>query len=282
MKDFIPILLNIMTLTCILMMVGLGLAIIYGLMDLINFAHGEFVTVGAYTLVVVNNLGGSYWLALFLAPIIGGITGIIIERAVIRFLYERPLAIILATWGVSLILSQSIQLIFGAQGYGVPEPIAGSFSSFGVEYPAYRLFLITASLILMSICFIIFRYTKFGLDVRAVIQNRDMAEALGINARHVYLLSFGGGAGLAAIAGVLVAPLGMAMPHMGANYLGKSFFVVIVGGVGNIVGVAAGSTLIGGLETILNYQIPVSLSQALVLIMAIVIVRFRPQGLIPG
>ena len=281
MKDLIPVILNMMTLASILMMVGLGLAIIYGLMDLINFAHGEFVTIGAYTLVVVNSLGGNYWLALLLAPFVGGITGVILERTVIRYLYERPIAIILATWGISLMLRQSIQLIFGAQGIGPADPVAGSLSFLGVEYPAYRLFLITAALILMGICYIIFRYTGFGLDVRTVLQNRDMAEALGINTRRVYLFSFGAGAGLAAVAGVLVAPLGIVFPHMGTNYLAKSFFVVIVGGVGNIMGVAVGSAFVGGLETLLNYQIPVSLSQALVLIMAIIIVRFRPQGLIP-
>jgi branched-chain amino acid transport system permease protein/urea transport system permease protein len=281
MEDLIPVILNMMTLASILMMVGLGLAIIYGLMDLINFAHGEFVTIGAYTLIVVNSLGGSYWLALLLSPIVGGIVGVILERIIIRNLYARPIAIILATYGISLILRQSIQLIFGAGGIGLSEPVTGSLPIFGVEYPAYRLFLISSSFIIMGGCYIIFRYTNFGLDVRTVIQNRDMAEALGINTRRVYLFSFGAGAGLAAVAGVLVAPLGTVFPHMGINYLAKSFFVVIVGGVGNIMGVAVGSSFIGGLETLLNYQIPVSLSQALVLIMAIIIVRFRPQGLIP-
>ncbi len=281
MENLIPIILNMMTLASILMMVGLGLAIIYGLMDLINFAHGEFVTIGAYTLYTVNNLGGNYWLALIIAPLVGSIFGIILERTVIRFLYAKPMAIILATWGLSLIIRQSIQLIFGAQGFGMAEPITGSFSFLGAEYPSYRLFLITASIILMGVCYTIFRYTGFGLDVRSAIQNRDIAEALGVNTRRVYMISFGAGAGIAAVAGVLVAPLGIIFPHMGANYLAKSFFVVIVGGVGNIMGVAAGSALIGGLETILNYQIPVSLSQALVLIIAIIIVRFRPEGLIP-
>jgi branched-chain amino acid transport system permease protein/urea transport system permease protein len=264
------------------MMVALGLAIIYGLMDLINFAHGEFVTMGAYTLVVVSNQGGSYWLALLLSPIVGGIFGIVLERTVIRYLYSRPLAIILATWGISLVLRQSFQLIFGAYAYGVAEPVAGSLSFFGAEYPAYRLFLIGVSLFLMGICYVVFRYTGFGLDVRTVIQNRDMAEALGIDTRRVYVLAFGAGAAMAAVAGVLVAPLGSAFPHMGINYLAKSFFVVIVGGVGNIAGVAVGSALIGCLETLLNYQVPVSLSQALVLIVAIIIVRFRPQGMIPA
>lgn len=281
MENLIPVVFNVLTLTSILMIVGLGLAIIYGLMDIINFAHGEFVTVGAYTLVLVHGLGGSYWLALLLAPIVGFIFGIFLERTIVRYLYTRPLAIILATWGISLIVRQSIQLTFGARVYSVKDPLGGSIFIFGAEYPTYRLFLITSAFIIIIVCYIIFRYTNFGLDVRTVIQNKEMAAALGINTQRISLIAFGSGAALAAVAGVLIAPLIAILPQIGLNFLAKSFFVVIVGGVGNITGIVAGSFLIGGLETLLNYQIPASLSQALVLIVAIVIVRFRPQGLFP-
>jgi branched-chain amino acid transport system permease protein/urea transport system permease protein len=281
MEYLVHVVFNILTLVSILMMVGLGLAIIYGLMDIINFAHGEFVTIGAYSLVFVHNLGGSFWLALLIAPIVGFIFGIVLERTIVRYLYARPLAIVLATWGISLMVRQSIQLMFGARVYAVNTPVSGSIFFLGVEYPAYRLFLIASAFIIMIACYIIFRYTNFGLDVRTVIQNKEMAAALGINTQRIYLIAFGSGAALAAVAGVLIAPLVAILPQIGLNFLAKSFFVVIVGGVGNITGIVAGSFLIGGLETLLNYQIPVSLSQALVLIVAIVIVRFRPQGLVP-
>lgn len=281
MDNLIPIILNILTLASILMMVAMGLAIIYGLMDIINFAHGELVTVGAYTFVFINNLGGNFWISLLVAPLVGFVFGVFIERTIVRWLYTRPIAIILATWGISLVIRQSIQLYFGARVYSAKNPINSSVYFLGAEYPAYRLFLIAFTFAIIATIFFVFRYTNFGLNVRAVIQDKKMASALGINPNRINTAAFGFGSSLAAVAGVLIAPMVAIVPEIGLNYLSKSFFVVIVGGVGNVMGVLAGSCLLGGLETILNYQIPVSLSQALVLIIAIVIVRFRPQGLMP-
>jgi branched-chain amino acid transport system permease protein/urea transport system permease protein len=282
MEDLLPIVLNIMTLASILMLVSLGLAITYGLMDLINVAHGEFLTIGAYTIVVVEALGGNYWLGLTLAPLVGALVGIGLERSVIRFLYTRPLDMILATWGTSLIVRQVIQMMFGARMYSVLPPVDGSVSLLWANYPAYRLILIGITIISMLGVYLIFRFTPFGLDVRSVIQDRTMAEVLGIDTARVNMLAFAVGSALAALAGELVAPLSALVPDTGFSYLGKAFFVVILGGVGNIAGVAAGSAFVGGLETLFNYLIPVSFSQALVLILAIVTVRFRPQGLLPA
>lgn len=281
LSSFVALVLNAATLICILMLVGLGLAIIFGLMNVINMAHGEFVTLGAFTLSFVQGLGGSYWLALALAPLVGAIAGLILERGIVRWLYTRPLATILATWGVSLILQQLLQLIFGSGPQEAGGPIEGAVSILGTTYPAYRLLLIAFAVTIVAIVIFIFRRTRFGLDLRTVIQNRDMAEALGINTSYVYAVAFSGGAALAAIAGVLIAPLTKVIALMGASYLAPSFFVVIVGGAGSVAGVAAGSTVVGGLETILNYQVPVTVSQALVLIVAVIIVRFRPRGLVP-
>jgi branched-chain amino acid transport system permease protein/urea transport system permease protein len=278
----VPLVLNALTLISILMLVALGLAVIFGLMNVINLAHGEFVTIGAYTLAFVQAAGGSYWHGLLLAPVVGAIAGLTIERGMIQYLYTRPLATILATWGLSLILQQSIQLLFGPAPQRVDSPIVGSVSVLGSNYPGYRLLLIVLALVLVAACIAVFRWSRFGLDLRAVIQNREVAEAMGIDTRRVYATAFAGGAALAAIAGVLIAPLTAVIAQMGVNYLARSFFVVILGGTGGIAGVGAGSALVGGLETILNYQIPVTVSQALVLMLAIVIIRFRPQGLIPG
>lgn len=279
--SFVALVLNAATLICILMLVGLGLAIIFGLMNVINMAHGEFVTLGAFTLSFVQGLGGNYWLALALAPLVGAAAGLILERGIVRWLYTRPLATILATWGVSLILQQLLQLIFGSGPQEAGGPIEGAVSFLGTTYPAYRLLLIAFAVAIVAVVMFVFRWTRFGLDLRTVIQNRDMAEALGINTGRVYAVAFSGGAALAAIAGVLIAPLTKVIALMGASYLAPSFFVVIVGGAGSVAGVAAGSTVVGGLETVLNYQVPVTVSQALVLIVAVIIVRFRPRGLVP-
>ena len=160
-------------------------------------------------------------------------------------------------------------------------PLHGSVAVLGAPYPAYRLVLIAFALSLLGLTFLVFRKTRFGLDLRAVIQDRDMAEALGIDTRRIFAIAFASGAALAAVAGVLIAPLTNVLAQMGANYLARSFFVVIVGGAGSIGGIAAGSGVVGGLETVLNYQVPVTVSQAIVLIAAVVLVRFRPRGLVP-
>ena len=282
METIVPLVLNALTLISIFMIVGLGLAIIFGLMNVINLAHGEFVTIGAFTLSFVQAMGGNYWMALLLAPFVGAAVGFALERLIVQHLYTRPMATILATWGVSLMIQQTLQIVFGSGPQQASGPIEGSVEFLGASYPAYRLLLISFAAAIIAAIVFVFRKTRFGLDLRAVIQDRDMAEAQGINTHRIYTIAFCGGAGIAAVAGVLIAPLTKVIALMGANYLAPSFFVVIVGGAGSIAGVAAGSAVVGGLETLLNYQVPVTVSQALVLVAAVVIVRFKPRGLIPA
>jgi urea ABC transporter permease protein UrtB len=278
----VTVTLNALTLMSILMLVALGLTVIFGLMGVINLAHGDFVTVGAFSVSVVQGLGGSFWLAFVLAPLIGAALGWAIERSLVSRLYTRPLATILATWGLSLIIQQSLQLIFGAAPQKVVAPIDSSINLLGANYPLYRVVLIAMSIAIISGCFLLMKRTRFGLDLRTVIQNREMAESLGIDTRKVYAAAFSIGAALAATAGVLIAPLAAVVAQMGVNYLARSFFVVIVGGAGSVAGVVAGSAVVGGVETLLSYTISATLSQALVLVLAIVIVRFRPSGLVPS
>ncbi len=280
MTAAIPALLNAMTLISILMLVGLGLAIIYGLMGIINMSHGDFITVGAFSLALVQGLGGSFWMALIVAPFIGAVLGFCIEKTIIQFLYKRPLGAIMATWGLSLILQQGLQLIFGASPQRVISPIDATVEIFGASYPAYRLLLIAMAVAIMIAVHLFIRKTRFGLDLRTVLQNPEMADALGIDTRRVFTAAFALGAGLACIAGVLLAPLTAVIAQMGTNYLARSFFVVIVGGAGSVPGVVAGASFVGGAETMFNYMIPAAMSQALVLVLAVILVRFRPNGLV--
>lgn len=280
MDAAVTVLLNAMTLISILMLVGIGLAIIFGLMGIINLSHGEFVTIGAFSLAITQSLGGSFWLALLIAPLVGGLVGFLIEKLLIRHLYTRPLATILATWGLSLIIQQSLQLAFGAAPQKVESPITSSIELFGANYPLYRVVMIALAIGIIIVCYLLVKRTRFGLDLRTVIQNRDMAEALGIDTNRVYTIAFSAGAALAAIAGVLIAPLTAVIAQMGVNYLARSFFVVIVGGAGSVPGVVAGSAVVGGAETLLNYVIPATISQALVLVLAVIIVRLKPNGLV--
>lgn len=278
----IELLLNALTLGSMLVLVALGLAIVFGLMNIINMAHGEFVMLGAFTLSLVQSAGGGFWVGVAAAALVGAMLGFLLERLMIRHLYGRPMSAILATWGVSLILQHGAQLIFGAAPRLVSGPLSGAVEVLGASYPAYRLFLIAAAIVIVGGAILVIQRTSFGLDLRAVIQNREVAELLGVDTRRVFLIAFCAGAGLAGIAGALVAPMAKVVTTMGTNYLAPSFFVVIVGGAGSLPGVVAGSGLVGGLQTVLDYSIPATFSQALVLIISVAIVRFRPRGLIPA
>ncbi|WP_156874941.1 branched-chain amino acid ABC transporter permease [Sulfitobacter alexandrii] len=280
MSDLIVILLNAATLTSILMLVGLGLAIIFGLMRVLNLAHGEFVAIGAFAMVVAHDAGLGFVGGLMLAMAVGALGGLLLEWGIVRHLYDRPIQAILATWGVSLAFQQLLQLAFGTGARTVPAPIKGAVEIMGTAYPAYRLLLITLALLIFVALAIAMRKTSLGLDLRAVIQNREMAESVGINTARTFSISFAIGSAVAAVAGALVAPLVSILPQIGVNYLANSFFVVIVGGVGSMGGVLAGSAFIGGLDSLIAYQLSPSLSRAIVLLLAIILVRFRPQGLV--
>ncbi len=282
MQSAIPFILNSLTLISILLIVSMGLAVIFGLMNVMNLAHGEFITIGAFTLVLVQASGGSFWLALILAPIIGFVVGYALEKVLIARVYKSPLHAILVTWGLSLIIQQVLVLTFGASPQRVFGPFEGAIDILGNNYPAYRLFLIGFALATFAAVILLFKKTRFGLDLRASIQSTEMASVMGVDAARINSRAFGFGAALAALAGVLLAPLTAVTAYMGINYLARSFFVVLVGGAGSVSGVAAGSGIIGGMETALSYQIPTTVAQALVLVMAIVILRFRPNGILPA
>lgn len=274
--------LNAMTLISILLLVGLGLAISFGLMNVTNLAHGDFVTVGAFAVYFVQSIGGSFWLGLAAATVAGAAVGFILEFAIIRHLYSRPVSTVLATWGVSLILQQVLELTFGLGAKPVAPPVDGTFDLIFTAYPAYRLILIAIALMILLVVLLLIRRTSFGLDIRTVIQNREMAEGVGINTRRTFAIAFSFGAAIAGLAGGLVAPLAIVLPQMGVNYLANAFFVVIVGGAGSIGGLVAGSVFVGGFTSVLDYQISPSLAQAVVLLAAIVAVRLRPNGLLNG
>lgn len=288
MEGFVIVALNALTYVSVLALVALGLAVVFGMMDVVNLAHGEFLTIGAYTLAFVQALGAggfspaAFWICLLLAPLVGAAIGVLLEAGVIRHLYARALDTILATFAVSLIIQKLIELSFGAQPQIIASPIRSTVSLLGVDYPGYRLLVIGLSCLLVASCLLVFARTRFGTDLRAVIQNPSMAEALGINTRLMNRIAFAGGAGLAALAGVLVAPMASVEAHLGLFYLGKAFLVIILGGIGSILGSVVGSGVIGTAETLLNYQVDPSLASALVLIGAIVMIRLRPRGLVPG
>ncbi|WGR93002.1 branched-chain amino acid ABC transporter permease [Bradyrhizobium sp. ISRA435] len=213
---------------------------------------------------------------------IGAVAGAILEATIIRPLYHRTFDALLATFAVSLIVQQGIELLFGAQPQIVSAPVNGAVSILGTEYPVYRVLVIVLATATVALFLLVFTRTRFGTDLRAVIQNPEMAEAVGIDTRRLNRAAFAGGAALAAFAGALIAPLASVESHLGLFYLGKAFFIIVLGGIGSIFGSLLGSALVGTSETLLDYVVDPSLASAVVLILAVLLIRIRPRGLIPG
>lgn len=271
-----------LSIASILLLVSLGLAIIYGVMGVINLAHGDFLMLGAYaTWFLQSTFGIGLIPCLFLAFLIVGAVGWVVERTIICRLYRRPLDTILATWGIGVILQQAIRLSAGAELRYVkmPQLLVNPVSILGFDVSAYRLlvFGLTAALLLLTYV-MIFR-TSFGMRLRAVTQNAEMARCFGINNARVYALTFAYGAGLAGLAGALVAPLKSVSPGMGVTYVIDAFMVVVMGGVQSLLGTVASAGVLGELSGGLAYLTNDTMARAMVFFLIVVLIRFRPQGL---
>lgn len=266
----------------ILVIAALGLAIIFGVAGVINMAHGEFIMVGAYTAAVVGKLGGNTFVAIPVAFVVVALLGLLIERGIIRWIYDRPLETLLATWGVGIILQTVAKLIFGPELYyaGTPKFLEGGFRVIGrLPFPYYRAFLIVLAILLILLVFYIIFKTDFGLKVRAVRRNRAISGCLGIDTARVDMMIFMFGSGLAGVAGAVLAPIKSVSTTMGFPYAVDSYMVLVLGGVGNLWGVAAGSGLIGEAETILSFVFNNVIGRLLVFLFIVIIIRVVPRGL---
>jgi urea transport system permease protein len=271
--------LNVLTSVAVLAVVAVGLYIIFGLMQVINMAHGDMLMLGAYSTFVLTQAGLNFWVAAAAATVIVGIIGGLIELGVVRFLYQSGnLSTMLATWGVSIVLQQIVKLIFGPQGQFVDVPMSSMVSVFGTEYPAYRVMILLICVFILAAIFLILKKTRAGLLVRATMDRTDMAEAMGINTKRVYSFGFVAGSALAGLAGALVSPIASISPLMGLDYVTKSFLVVMVGGTESMFSTIGGAAIIGGLQNILNYFMDATKSWMIVLIIVIVAIWIRPQG----
>lgn len=282
MSVIIPQLSVGLSLASILLIVALGLAIIYGTMGVINLAHGEFVMLGAYAVwFLQTHLGIGLIACLLLVFAFVGAVGWLVERLLIRHLYKRPLDTILATWGVGVILQQTIRLSVGPELRYVkmPDFLTSSIHIFGYEESAYRIFIFVLAVALLLITYLLFFRTEFGLRLRAVTQNPEIARCFGINAGRIYSLTFAYGAGLAGIAGALVSPLKSVSPDMGTPYVVDAFLVVVVGGVQSLLGTVASSYLIGQVSGVLAFISNDTMAKALVFFGVVVLIRLFPQGL---
>lgn len=284
---------NGISLFTILLLMSLGLAIVFGLMGVINMAHGELMALGAYATYLTAKvceqvLPAAWWLGAYLfvaIPVAFAVTfaaGYLIERGLIRFLYNRPLDTLLATWGLSLILQQTYRSVFGAQEVSVPLPgwLAGAWEpTADLQFPLNRLFIIAlTAVVAVAVYWLLYR-TRWGLEVRSVMQNRPMASAVGINTNRVDALTFALGSGLAGIAGSVFTMVGSTNPGTGQLYIVDAFIVVVFGGVQSLLGTAMSGFAIAESQTILEYLMSGSMARVSILALVIVVLYFRPQGL---
>jgi urea transport system permease protein len=275
----------------ILLLAALGLAITYGLMGVINMAHGELMMVGAYATYVVQNFFRAHWPAHFNAYLLAAVpvsflvaaaVGAVLERSVIRWLYGRPLETLLATWGISLVLMQAVRSLFGAQNVEVENPSwlsGGANVMGGLTLPYNRIAIIAfAALVLLGMALLIAK-TRLGLYVRSVTQNRAMASCVGVNTQRVDTLAFALGAGLAGLAGCALSQIGNVGPDLGQNYIVDSFMVVVLGGVGQLAGTVYAAVGLGLVNKLLEGWAGAVLAKIMVLAFIIIFIQKRPQGL---
>ncbi len=279
-----------LSLGSVLLLAAIGLAITFGVMGIINMAHGEMVMLGAYTTFVVQQIirtsfpGLFDWslaIALPLAFLVTGVVGLAIERGIIRFLYGRPLETLLATWGVSLILQQAVRSIFGPtnQEVGNPSWMSGAFDLGGMTITWNRMWIIVFSLAVFAFLLFLLKRTPMGLQMRAVTQNRRMASSMGIRTPWVDALTFALGSGIAGIAGVALSQIDNVSPNLGQGYIIDSFMVVVFGGVGNLWGTLVGAFTLGILNKFLEPYAGAVLGKILVLVLIILFIQKRPRGL---
>jgi urea transport system permease protein len=274
----------------VLLLAAIGLAITFGVMGVINMAHGEMVMLGAYTTFVVQEVIRSSFPGLFdwslvialpLAFLVAAFVGLVIERGVIRFLYGRPLETLLATWGVSLILQQTVRTIFGPtnQEVGNPSWMSGSFDIGQLAVTWNRLWILVFSLCVFAVLLYVMKRTPWGLQMRAVTANRRMAASMGIRTPWVDALTFALGSGIAGIAGVALSQIDNVSPNLGRGYIIDSFMVVVFGGVGNLWGTLVGAFSLGIVNKFLEPYAGAVLGKIVVLVLIILFIQKRPRGL---
>jgi len=279
-----------LSLGSVLLLAAIGLAITFGVMGVINMAHGEMVMIGAYVTFVVQELIRNHQPALFdwslaialpLAFLFAGGLGVTIERGVIRFLYGRPLETLLATWGISLILQQAVRTAFGPTNreVGAPSWMSGSFTVGQLAITYNRLWIIVFALAVFGALLLLLRATRFGLEMRAVTQNRRMASAMGIRTDRVDALTFGLGSAIAGIAGVALSQIDNVSPNLGQSYIIDSFLVVVFGGVGSLLGTLVGATTLGVANKLLEPYAGAVVGKILLLVFIVLFIQKRPRGL---
>jgi branched-subunit amino acid ABC-type transport system permease component len=274
-------LLNALALAGLLFLVSAGLSLFFGVLRVVNFAHGVFYMLGAYVGFTAANLSGNFWLALVIAPPVVGVVGALLEASTLRFIYRRdPSYQLLLTFGLALMLEESVRILYGNTAKSVDAPLGlqGGVALLGIVYPRYRLFLVVLGIAVGVAVWLVLQRTRAGLVIRAVAQNSEMADCLGADVTRVRTLVFGAASALAGLGGVAAAPMTSAYLGMGISVIVDAFVVVVIGGLGSIGGSMAGSLIVGAAQTWGAFYLP---ETAMVIIYAVMgaLLIFRPWGL---
>jgi len=262
-----------------LAIIALGLAVVLGLLGVLNLAHGELVMIGAYCAYVVQSNGWPYLAAVPLAIAVCGVLGVVVERWLVRPLYQRPFDTLVVTWGLSLLLRKCAEAMFGLGYKSLTEPIGGTTEVLGAIYPRFRLVLIGISIVVFGALVVWYRQSRTGTRIQAMVGNPDLARALGIPVTRYAAATFVVGTCLAGLAGVMIAPLVPVQPFMGLDHILMSFFVLVVGGLGSVGGLVTGSALIGGTNSIVSALSDSTGGYFCVLALAILFLWLRPRGI---
>jgi branched-chain amino acid transport system permease protein len=277
-----PQIVNGLAIGVAVVLVALGLTIIFGLLDVINMAHGEFYAVGAYLALALGAVGIDFWLLLVLVPLLMLPLGYVVERGLIQRVFNTPdrhVSTLLLTFGLALVLEDVLKVIFGPNTQRPPTPIKGAIDMFGIFLPTYRLFLIVFGLaVIAAVALIVYR-TRLGAMVRAAAFDRDMAGSMGVPVTHVYAGAFAFGIALAGLAGVLLAPIYSVFPTMGRDFILMAFTVVIVGGMGSIAGVVVAGLVLTQIQAIASLYISPVWTDPIVFGIMVAVLMVRPQGL---
>lgn len=271
--------LEILYMVAFLALISAGLAIVFGMMRVINLAHGEFVMLGGYTTIAcVKADVNVYFAMLVVSPLVVALWGLLAERLIIRFLYGRMIDTMLATWGLSLLMIGIITLIFGSSAVSVPAPIPG-YQVGGYQMGGYNLFIIAVAALLFFALWCLLRFTRAGLVARGAMQGPEVVAALGYNPRKVYMLTFMFGAALSGLAGGVLAPLTGLLPSSGGAYIAKAFITVITGGAAVISGTLSSSALFGLVNQLFSFEAGPVVGEIAMLVLAIALLRLMPQGI---
>jgi urea transport system permease protein len=273
------VLLEILYMIAFLALISAGLAVVFGMMRVINLAHGEFVMIGGYTTIASIQAGIDIWFAmLVLSPLVVGLIGLIVERIVVRHLYGRMIDTMLATWGLSLLLVGLVTFIFGTSAVSVPAPIPGyELGSF--QMGGYNLFIIGISILLIILMWTVLRFTRAGLIARGAMQGPDVVASLGYDPARVYMATFTIGAALSGLAGGVLAPLTGLLPHSGGAYIAKAFITVITGGTAVILGTLSSAGIFGVINQLVSFASTPVIGEIAMLALAIILLRLMPQGI---